>query len=387
MQRLIVAAYIAGTLVVSVQRGVLAFANDYAIFRAATQNLVRGMDLYVLRPEQAQDLFKYSPTFALLFAPFAVGPAVVGLVLWNLTGALLLLASLRQLLPQREALGAQVLVFLAMLRNVQSSQSNSLIAALLILSFVAMERERWWSAAASIGVAAAIKVFPLAAAILVLPRRQRYPFAIAMVVVVAVLVALPLLVTDISTLGMQYRSWLALHAAQQADVGQSAMAVLRAAVGVAPRQWLVQVVGTGILLLPLFLGRRALSERRQLRVMLLSSVLIYAVLFNHKAEKQSYVIAIAGVAVWWASSPHKAWRLAVAALVVACTNLPSADFVPATVKAAMTPLWRGPIPCTLFWLLLQGELLHKVWRLRRGGEHTEPCELDASPPKLAAKPW
>lgn len=385
MQRLTVAAYIVGTLVVSVQRGILAFANDFAIFRAASQNLVRGLDLYVLRPEQAQDLFKYSPTFALLFAPFAAVPVPVGLIIWNLAGALLLFVSFRRLLPKREAIGAQLLVFLAMLRNVQSSQSNSLIAALLILSFVAIERERWWNAAMSIGVAAAIKVFPLAGVILVPPRRRSYPFALALVAVVIVLVMLPLLVTDIATLEMQYRSWLALHAAQHSDVGQSAMQVVAAVVGLVQPQWLVQLLGTGLLLLPLIVGRRAFAERRELRMMLLSSVLVYAVIFNHKAESQSYVIAIAGVAAWWASSPRQAWRLAVAVLVVAFTNLPSTDIVPRAVKAALTPLWRGPIPCTLFWLMLQGELLHSVWSHRRACRSAKPNELNSASRQLEPK--
>jgi len=44
------------------------FPNDYAIFRASFWNLLAHRDLYVLRLDQAHDYFKYSPSFALLFA-------------------------------------------------------------------------------------------------------------------------------------------------------------------------------------------------------------------------------------------------------------------------------------------------------------------------------
>ena len=386
MRRLVAAAYVVGILVVTVQRGLLAFANDFAIFRAATWNLVGGVDLYVYRPEQALDLFKYSPAFALLFAPFAVLPFAIGLALWNLTGAVLLMVALRQLLPAREALVAQSLVYLAVLRNAQSAQSNSLVAALIILSFVALELEQRWKAAACIAAGAAIKVFPLVAALLAWTRPNRRRFAATLALVGVCFVLLPLLVTDTTTLLHQYQSWWALHAVQSGDAGQNAMSVLRAAVGVSHPPWMVQLAGAAMLVLPLLVGRHAFADDRRLRMQLLSSVLLFGVLFNHKAEAQSYVIAMAGVAVWWGSAPAQSWRLAVAALVVVCTNLPSADFVPAVLKTAITPVWRGPIPCTLFWLMLQGELLLGVWRHRSGRAAAKRYELDRSLPKSAAAP-
>lgn len=364
MRRLILAAYVVGVLVVTVQRGVFDFANDFAIFRAASQNLAAGRDLYVLRPAQATDLFKYSPAFALLFTPFAVLPFTLGLALWNLAGALLLLQSLRRLLPERESRVAQLAVYLAMLRNTQSAQSNSLVAALIIFAFVTLEDDRPWRAAGLIGIGAAIKVFPLAATLLVWPHRARRTFAMALGTVGVLLAVLPLAVTSGRTLVAQYESWWGLHAGQQLDVGQSAMTVVNSGLillaGASIPQWTLQLAGTALLLLPVAVSREAFARDRLLRLQLLSSILLYAVLFNHKAEAQSYVIAVAGVAVWWASSPRSAWRAVVAVLVVACTNLPSSDVVPVAVKAAMTPLWRGPIPCSALWLYVQVEML---WRL------------------------
>src|SRR5439155_24097306 len=53
---------------VTLQQGVLRPSNNFRVFRSATFNLLAGRDLYTAHPEQHFDYYKYSPTFALLFA-------------------------------------------------------------------------------------------------------------------------------------------------------------------------------------------------------------------------------------------------------------------------------------------------------------------------------
>lgn len=88
--RWLIAFYALSATAVTVQHGIFQFANDYAIFRSSYWNLVSGRNLYVLHRDQANDVFKYSPSFAALFAPLAVLPFTVGLLIWNVSGALLL---------------------------------------------------------------------------------------------------------------------------------------------------------------------------------------------------------------------------------------------------------------------------------------------------------
>ncbi|HEX9605856.1 MAG TPA: glycosyltransferase family 87 protein, partial [Gemmatimonadaceae bacterium] len=108
----------------------------------------------MLRLDQARDYFKYSPSFALLFAPFAVLPFVVGLFFWDLVNALAIFFALRLLLPREQSALAQVLVALPTLRAIQSSQSNALIAALIIVAFVSFERGWLWRGAIAIALGA-----------------------------------------------------------------------------------------------------------------------------------------------------------------------------------------------------------------------------------------
>ena len=56
--------------------------NNYLIFKDSFIHLFNNKDLYQLYPMEHWDYFKYSPTFALLMAPFAALPDFVGLLFY-----------------------------------------------------------------------------------------------------------------------------------------------------------------------------------------------------------------------------------------------------------------------------------------------------------------
>lgn len=352
--------YVVATIAVAIQRGILAYPNDYAIFRWSFHNLLAGRDMYVLHPGQAHDLFKYSPSFALLFAPFAMVPFPVGVILWNLTNALALYFAIETLLPRPAARLAQLLVLPQVLRAAQSTQSNALVAALVILAFVALESGAHLRAAVAIATSAAIKVFPLAALALAVPHEGRrgarlLRFVAIVVVVGAAIAAAPLLVVRSTELAAQYRSWAALGAREAHSYGVSALGLLHewARVGVSPVH--LQLAGTLALLLPLL--RREQWQDPSFRCRFLASLLVYMVLFNHKAEAQSYVIALAGIAIWFVTEPRTPLRTAMMAVVFFMTSVSSSDIVPHAFREGLSALHRQAWPVALVWLLMQVQLL------------------------------
>ena len=78
-----IGAIVAATL----QQGVARQNNNFRIFRAASRHLIAGSDLYAAYPAEHFDFYKYSPTFALLFAPFAYVPFPLAMLLWNALNA------------------------------------------------------------------------------------------------------------------------------------------------------------------------------------------------------------------------------------------------------------------------------------------------------------
>src|ERR1051325_4627514 len=169
----ILALYLASAVFVTVQQGVVGRSNNFKVFRAAAVNLLAHRDLYAAHPDPHFDFYKYSPSFALLFAPFAALPFAAALLIWSLLNSLLLWYAVRRLLPDRQATLALALVYPEVLFAMQYTQSNGLVTALILLAFLALEQGRELRAALLIGIDTFVKIFPLGAAVLALcyPRR------------------------------------------------------------------------------------------------------------------------------------------------------------------------------------------------------------------------
>ena len=355
-QRLLLLIYILAALIVSIQRGVFGFPNDFAIFRASFWNLLAHKDLYVLRLDQAHDYFKYSPSFALLFAPFAVLPFAAGLFVWNLVNALSIFFALRLVLPREQWVLAQVLVALPTLRSIQSAQSNALVAALIIFAFVSFERGWLWRGATAIALGAVIKIFPLAGLSFALPRPDRWRAMLFAGLTTAVLISLPLLIVSPDALAAQYHSWGALERSESQLVGSSVMEILRGA-GVNWPVWTFQLFGSAIILAVLILRMRDWKDRT-LRLQFLGFVMVFCVVFNHRAERQSAVIALCGMVIWYLASPspRAVWRTALFTIVYFLVAVSGTELVPGSIKHILTPQARFSIPLTFLWLVMLGEL-------------------------------
>ena len=65
--------------------------NNYTIFEKSFHHLKDNKDLYILYPDEHWDLYKYTPTFSVFFGLLAIFPDWIGLNLWNLLNALILL--------------------------------------------------------------------------------------------------------------------------------------------------------------------------------------------------------------------------------------------------------------------------------------------------------
>jgi hypothetical protein len=329
--------------------------NNFLIFRAAFDHLVAGVDLYASHPAEHDDLFKYSPTFALAFGPFSVLPYAPALLAWNLLNVLLVYLGLRLVLAPGERLAAVQLTAIGTVTTLDGTQSNGLVAATMLLAFAALERDRLRTAAAAIGAGVLIKLFPACALALAAPRRDRAKFAIWFVVIFAALLTMPALVTPVKTLVVQYRSWYSMGSVDALDRGASVMRLLHIAFGYDGPNWPVQLFGTAVLLLPLARGQWSDARHRKL---FLASLLVYSVIFNHKAEQPSFVIAMVGVAVWYAVKPRTLVRDVLAGAVIVAT-------VPIFLNVAIPSLPGGMLPallltsaaCLAVWVGIQAELL------------------------------
>ncbi len=386
--------YLASAVAVAIQRTLFSPENNFLILRTASRHLIAGQDLYAAYPAIHADFFKYSPTFALLWAPFALLPPVAGYLLWALACVSALYVGITRALPPAQATLALALSWLAVFGDLQRSQSNALCAGLMILAWVALERDWQWRAATAIAAATFVKLFPIAAVVLALFHRRRIRFATIFAAVIAIGVALPLLVTPWATLVAQYKSWyaiethdaaaLARYGTGGADLYAGLMGQFRVWWGVEWPHWPTQLAGLLVLLSPLVFQRRRFGSRH-FRILFLSSILVFCVLFNHQAESPSYSIAMIGTAIWFAASERAHWRafLMVASLLI--VNVASTDLMPRSwYHAWYVPYLVKTVPLIPVWIAMQGELLGFIPN-RDPSETAGPSEIaKADQGKVAA---
>src|SRR5258706_996933 len=128
-------------------------------------------------------------------------------------------------------------------------------------------------------------------------------------------------------------------------------------VGIPWPAWPVQLIAAAIVLAVLILRMRDWNDRN-LRLQFLAFVMVFCVVFNHRAERQSAVIALSGMVIWYLASPRprEAWRTALFAIAYLLVALSGTDLVPNAIKTVLPPETRFSIPLTILWLVMLGEL-------------------------------
>jgi hypothetical protein len=349
--------WVGAIVAATVQQGGTHQHNNFLIFRAASHHLLAGSDLYAAYPAEHADFYKYSPTFALLFAPFAYLPFRIGLLLWNGLNAGALFVALGMVLPRRAATVARAIVFLDMLGSLQNVQSNALVAALIVFTFAAYERHHTALGSLAADVGTYVKLFPLAGASFAIFHPRKVRVAIAVVLGLVLFALLPLLVTSPDTLLVQYADWRAIQAKDAHNRGFSVMTMLELLFHGGWPNWPVQLVGVLLLLAPVVLQRSRWHEW-ELRRLYLCSVLVFCIIFNHQAESPTFVIGLAGVAIWFAALPRPSrWEWALFGFIVVCTILASSDAMPTAVQRDFFDRYRfKAVPLIVLWVELQRRL-------------------------------
>lgn len=335
--------------------------NNYLIFKQSFAHLANGKDLYSLYPDEHWDLYKYSPTFALLFGALAWLPDWLGLLLWNLINAFALFLGVR-MLPSLDLKSRNLILLLSVVElftSLQNAQSNALIAGLIILAFALMERGHFLWACVLITITAYIKLFGLFAFALCLLYPQRLRMTLYSVGVVVVLGALPLLVVSVPALASHYQQWWQLLQSDYVPNALSLIGVVSAWTSLALNPNAVLLVGLVLFGLPLL--RFANFAEYKFRLAMLAMVLLWMIVFNHKAESPTFIIAMAGAAVWYFSSGLSAMtRNLLIPSAFVFTSLSATDVFPDFIQDNFfDPFSVKAIPCIVIYFTVLYELVFK----------------------------
>jgi hypothetical protein len=126
--------------------------------------------------------------------------------------------------------------------------------------------------------------------------------------------------------------------------------------------WPLQLLGTVALIVPLAIRRDRWDEAR-FRLSYLCSVLLYVVLFNHQAERASYLIAFTGATIWFVAESRTRARMALYALAALTMPVMSTLVPGAWLRTPEMMTYRLVLPCLAIWLAIQRELLQQPPRV------------------------
>ena len=285
--------------------------NNYIIFKQSFFHLIARQDLYIHYPLEQYDLFKYPPTFALLFAPFSMLPDFLGYSVWTALNLLLPVFAIYKLqgVSSRVKAAMSALLLLEGFTSALNSQSNGLMLGLLLFAFVAMQNGRISQAVLFIWLTAFIKLFGILffAMLLVFPGAVKKSL-VRVPVIFGALYLLPLPVLGWEGLQRQYASMFNLLAHDHGYfVKYSVMGWLQQWFGLRPNKNLILILGLGLQCLPLLvliikqklwrsgtLQQMNSKSLERWQFLFAASWLLWMVIFNHMAESATYVIAVGG---------------------------------------------------------------------------------------------
>lgn len=332
--------------------------NNYIIFKQSFFHLIQHKNLYHWYEPEQWDLFKYSPSFALLFGVFAYLPDPVGLLIWNILNVGCLTVALVQVprLPDRARVIMLFFILVEVVISIQSTQSNALIAGLLVLAFIAMERNRPMLAAVLITSTVFIKLFGLFGFGLFLFYPCRWKGAIAAAMSMILFAFLPLIVLSWSELMMQYQGWYDTLAEDRVETGLSVLGWFQSWFGLNANPNTVVLIGFLMLLVPLLRWRCWIYY--PFRLMALASVLIWVVIFNHMAESPTFVIAVTGAGIWFFARSRPGYQQFWLWFILLFTSLSTTDLFPKDFQLSVVePFVLKAVPCIALWVWITIEIL------------------------------
>ena len=355
-------------IVVGIQIYSLHIYNNYLIFKYSYPHLTQWVNLYVWHKNEHYDTYMYSPAFSLFMAPFSLIPDWVGLMTWSLLSCTMFYVSLRLLpwLSDGKKAALFFIVIIEFITSIQNMQTNALIASCMVLAFICFEKEKAFWAAFFIILSSSIKVFGLVAAMLFLLYPYKGRFILYMIFWTVVFALAPLAFVPVKQFIWQYQNWFHqlsdIHKSEDTENPHNYHPPL-SVMGWLKTWWLIKVPGLyfqllGVIVLLLPLIRTNLYRFPRFRLFLISSMLIFCVIFNHIAESPTFVIAVSGAAIWFVSEKRNILTWLLLAYMILFTVLSATDIFPRQFRTDyVIPYVLKAVPCIFIWFYIQYRLL------------------------------
>lgn len=349
--------------------------NNYLVFKHNFLNTIHQHSLYGPQPEYYFDLNHYGPVFSLIIAPFALLPDSIGVVLWVLFNAFILFKAI-QLLPIKQ--NQYVIILLICAHELMGAslyvQFNPTVTALIILSFNLIKKKQDFWAALMIALGTFTKLYGIVGLAFFFFSDNKLKFVASFIFWSAVLFVLPMAISSPSFIVRTYHDWyydlIAKNSENEGSTMQDicVMGIIRRVFNY-PTFKNIYVIAPALVLFASSYIRIKHFRNTQYQLLILASVLIFTVIFSSSAESPTYIIAFAGVAIWFMNlnRPVTGFEIFLLVFAIVITSFSPSDLFPRMInREYIQPYKLKALPCFLVWLKVIYETLTRNFTNDKG---------------------
>lgn len=340
--------------------------NNYLIFKNVFFHTIHEQNLYAEYPDFYFDHNHYGPIFSIIIAPFAILPDSIGITLWCLLNALILIYAIKKLpLPNNKITLLLIICLNEFITSILGQQFNPILTGMILLSFIFIHNEKDKWAALCIVLGMFIKLYGIVGLAFFFFSKHKIKFITWCVIWSFVCFTLPMLISSPSFIIQSYLDWFERLAIKNTEnVSQSEMqdiSVMGMARKISGNKELSNLlfIVPGIIVFGITYLKLNLYSNLKFRLLLLASVLIFTVIFSTGAESPTYIIAFTGVGIWFIikNEPTK-WDWFLFIFAILFTTLSPTDLIPKYIRLNfIRPYALKALPCFLIWLQIVFELL------------------------------
>lgn len=374
-RNVILGLWIILALIVSIKQSFQATNNNYLIFKYTYYHALEHLPLYKLYPNEYGDSNHYGPFFSLLMAPFALLPDYFGMLFWQLANILFLYFVIKQLPIERNKVNVIYwLITHELLTAMFSLQFNISIAAIIVLAYILIEKERNFWAVFVIVLGTFVKLYGIVGLAFFFFAKNKLRFIFYFIFWTVVFFILPMFFFSPTYILQCYQEWYMslaekqlLNASLTSRQDISIMGIVRTISGN------INIPNYPFLLAGLILFSIPYLRVKQykvpaFRLLYLASTLIFTVIFSNSSESPTYIIAFVGVAVWFVvqNKPISSSTIALLIFALLLTSFSPSDLFPRYLKEHyIIPYKLKALPCVFIWLLIIYELSFKNFLLNK----------------------
>lgn len=337
--------------------------NNFIIFKQSFFHIQQKLNLYSIYPNEYWDHYYYSPTFAVLVAPFALIPSLVAPFAWGLFDAGVLYFAVRKL-PIRSFYqnGVLLLSVNEMMNASGNLQSNGFIAGLIILSFVFLLKQKEHSATLSLLVGFFIKLYGIVGLAFFFFSKQKSKYILYLLLWTIVLVLLPLCITSPEFLLQSYKDWFSsLSVKSNFDLTRDMYTnmVDVSIQGMIKRVFNLPLLNKFYFIIPgLILFASQYTKIKYFnhlvyQLYILCSVMLFLIVFNTGSESPTYIIGVVPICLWYVLQRKTTLVNTVFIIAIFFSSFSYSDlFTPWLRTHLMIPYALKVVGCFLIWIVI-----------------------------------